>query len=82
MRWFQTPSKKEKSKNQVHPENICHLCGILWETEEDETAIHSGLGVSENHVNARKNVTTNVTGGYTIGALIFTTKIVTKAKQI
>ena len=26
----QTPSKKEKHKNQVHLENICCLCGILW----------------------------------------------------
>ena len=41
-------------------------------------AIHSGLGVPDNHVNARKNVITDVTGGCTIGALIFTTKIVTK----
>ena len=32
----QTPSKKDKSKNQVHPENICCLCCILWETEEDK----------------------------------------------
>ena len=32
----QTPSKKDKCKNQVDPENICCLCGILWETEEDE----------------------------------------------
>ena len=47
-----------------------------------KTATHSGLGVPENHVNARKNVTTVVTGGCAIGALIFTTKIVTKAKQI
>ena len=31
-----TPNKKEKRKNQVHPENICCLSGILWETEEDE----------------------------------------------
>ena len=47
-----------------------------------KTAIHSGLGVQENHVNPRKNVTTDVTGRCTIGALIFTTKIETKAKQI
>ena len=33
----QTASKKEKSKNQVHPENICRMCSILWETEEDQT---------------------------------------------
>ena len=33
----QTASKKEKSKNQVHPENICGMCSILWETEEDQT---------------------------------------------
>ena len=32
----QTPSKKDKRKNQVHPENICCLCCILWETEEDK----------------------------------------------
>ena len=78
----QTPSKKGKRKNQVHLENICPLCGILERLKKMKTAIHSGLGVPENHVNARKNVTTDVTGGCTIGALIFTTKIVTKAKQI
>ena len=33
----QTARKKEKSKNQVHPENICGMCSILWETEEDQT---------------------------------------------
>ena len=33
----QTASKKEKSKNQVHPENICRMCSILWEIEEDQT---------------------------------------------
>ena len=33
----QTPSKKDKRKNQVDPENICRLCGILWETEEDKS---------------------------------------------
>ena len=58
------------------------MCGILERLKKMKTAIHSGLGVPENHVNARKNVTTDVTGGGTIGALIFTTKIVTKAKQI
>ena len=47
-----------------------------------KTAINYGLGNPESHANARKNVTTVVTGGCTIGALIFTTKIVTKAKQI
>ena len=40
----QTPSKKEKSKSQVHPENICHLCGILCETEEDENSDSFWIG--------------------------------------
>ena len=42
----QTPSKKEKSKNQVHPENICCLCGILCETEEDKNSDSFWIGCS------------------------------------
>ena len=42
----QTPSKKEKSKNQVHPGNICRLCDILWETEEDENGDSFWIGCS------------------------------------
>ena len=58
-------------------------CAVFYgRLKKTKIAIHSGLGVRESHVNARKNVTTDVTGGCTIGALIFTTKIVKKAKQI
>ena len=42
----QTPSKKEKSKNQVHPENICRLCSILCETEEDKNSDSFWIGCS------------------------------------
>ena len=42
----QTPSKKGKRKNQVHPENICPLSGIFWETEEDENSDSFWIGCS------------------------------------
>ena len=42
----QTPSKKEKSKNQLHQDNICYLYGILWKTEENENSDSFWIGCS------------------------------------
>ena len=50
----QTPSKKKKRKNQVHPENICRLCGILWETEEDKNSDSFWIGCSGKSYKCRK----------------------------
>ena len=50
----QTPSKKEKSKNEVHPDNICYLCGILWETKEDENSDSFWIGCSGKSCKCKK----------------------------
>ena len=61
------------------------LLVIVWnfmgETEEDESSDSFWIGCSGNHVNAGK-MWPWITGGCIIGALVFTTKIKNKAKQI
>ena len=51
----QTPSKIGKRKNQVQPENICRLCGILWETEEDENSDSFWIGCSGKSCRCKTN---------------------------
>ena len=76
MWWYIKHQVRKKKVKIKYTQRTYAACAAFYaRLKKTKIAIHSGLGVPDN---ARKNVITDVTGGCTIGALIFTTKIVTK----